>query len=96
MDESEYSTEDLISAINVLLQTKRSTLPADAEQLLRLARDELKSARCDPPNSGLNSSAVARALRFLLMGFAREEVIDQVGDLDERIGTVVDQLSEFM
>lgn len=93
---SDNSTEALIASIDALLHSKRSTLPAEAERLLRLSRDELKKARSDPPDSERSSSAVARALRYLTMAFAKKEVIDCISELDERFGEIADQLSEFL
>lgn len=90
------STEALIASIDALLHSKRSTLPADAERLLRLSRDELKEARSDPPDSERPSSAVARAIRYLTLAFAKKEVIDCIGDMDERFGEIADQLSELL
>ena len=93
---SDNSTEALIASINALLHSKRSTLPADAERLLRLSREELKKARSDPPDNEQPSSAAERVARYLTMAFAKKEVIDCISEMDEGLGEIADQLSEFL
>lgn len=95
MENSEPPDKELVVKINSLLNQQRSTLPADAERLLKEVRDELKKARSDP-STGEKPPDINRVLWCLLGGFLKQEVTERIDGLEEHLDELVEQLPEVL